>query len=95
MSGKGPIYEVELIDSLPINSGPMRQAMPSEHDLSTIMGTAHTNRTVAGYEVLLNHWRQACQFLAEQVYLAGDMCGSELPEETRRAKEYLDSIKGI
>ena len=55
----GPIYGVELIGSLPLNckqTSGMNQAMPSKSDLHR----AHVlnGRLVAGYEVLLNHWRE-------------------------------------
>lgn len=57
MAEKGPIYGVELIDSLPFGVGPMRQAMPSRDDLKMVAKV--NERTVAGYEILLDHYRFA------------------------------------
>ncbi len=52
----GPIYGVRLIDSLPLGGGGMSQAMPTRKDLQQV-GKVN-NRTAAGYEVLLHHYRQ-------------------------------------
>lgn len=57
----GPIYGADLIDSLPIDSenpGGMLQAMPSHTDLIGVKDYRQGRRVVAGYEVLLNHWRE-------------------------------------
>lgn len=52
----GPIYGVQLINSLPIGDSGMLQAMPSNDDLERVR---HINgRTAAGYEILLFHYRQ-------------------------------------
>ena len=53
----GPIYGVELIESLPLDGGSMEQAMPSRRDLDDVF--KRSQRTVAGYEVLLEHYRRA------------------------------------
>lgn len=58
----GPIYGVQLIDSLPIGNQ-MTQAMPSRLDLERA-ATRH-GRVVAGYEVLLAHYREKCDELEE------------------------------
>lgn len=50
----GPIYGVQLIDTLPFSSGPMLQAMPSRDDLVRVR--LRSERTVAGYEALLYHY---------------------------------------
>lgn len=50
----GPLHGVPLIDSLPLGSG--FQAMPSLADLRAVM--AVSERTVAGYEVLLSYYRE-------------------------------------
>lgn len=54
---KGPMYGVELIDVLPLGQfgtcGTL-QAMPSRLDLRRVV--AVSERTVAGYEVLLGHF---------------------------------------
>lgn len=65
---KGPIYGVELIDTLPLDGGEMLQAMPSRVDLERVREVSE--RTVAGYEVLLEHyrrWRRAAEELARYV----------------------------
>ena len=56
----GPIYAVELIDDLPLGydrPNGMRQAMPSRADLDGVRNCGCSGRVVAGYEVLLSHWR--------------------------------------
>ncbi len=54
---KGPIYGVELIDTLPLGKGGMIQQMPSRDDLKR--SRTHGDRVAAGYEVLLAHYRDA------------------------------------
>ena len=61
MSEKGPAYGVELVDVVPMNygqTGGMRQALPSRADLEGIRNYRQGQRVVAGYEVILNQWRQ-------------------------------------
>ena len=61
MCETGPIYGVELIDELPLNyrvEGGWLQAMPSRKDLDSIGKRPNGHRIIAGYEVLLNHWRE-------------------------------------
>ena len=53
----GPVYGVRLIRELPI--GGMFQAMPSRRDLEQVREISE--RTVAGYEVLLQHYREQCE----------------------------------
>lgn len=53
---RGPIYGVELLDSLPLDGG-MRQALPSLRDLENVWDVSE--RTVAGFEVLTEHYRRA------------------------------------
>jgi len=55
MSEVGPIYNVPLIDSLPLGTGMMQQAMPSRQDLLRVQQLSQ--RVVAGYEVLLSHYQ--------------------------------------
>lgn len=60
MSETGPIYGVDLIDSLPIGykeEGGWRQQLPSRADLIGVKDYRDGQRVVAGYEVLLCHWR--------------------------------------
>ena len=55
MNETGPIYGVELIKSLPLGGGSMKQAMPSRADLEQVRKISE--RTAAGYEVLLDHYQ--------------------------------------
>lgn len=57
MSEHGPIYGVELIDTLPLGNGGWTQQMPSRSDLEGVKGYRQGQRVVAGYEVLLNHYK--------------------------------------
>jgi hypothetical protein len=55
MTQYGPVYgSIPLIDTLPINGGSMTQQMPNLDDLKLVR--KRSERTVAGYEVLLCHW---------------------------------------
>ena len=60
---KGPIYGVELIDTLPLGSGQMIQQMPSRADLE--QSRTHGDRVAAGYEILLAHYRDAMTLLRQ------------------------------
>jgi hypothetical protein len=72
MTDYGPIYGVELLASLPLDGGPMKQALPSRRDLDDVLrsGIAGDNRVVAGFEVLTEHYRRA---VAEVERLRGFM----------------------
>lgn len=51
---KGPVYSVDLtIDTLPIGGG-MTQQLPSASDLARVKEVSE--RTAAGYEVLMAHY---------------------------------------
>lgn len=54
---KGPIYGVELFDSLPIGTGCMVQAMPGAAELES--SRRNGDRIAAGFEVLTSHYRDA------------------------------------
>lgn len=51
---RGPVYDVALIDSLPLGGGGMMQAMPNREDLMAC--GKRFQRVAAGYEVLLHHY---------------------------------------
>lgn len=51
---RGPVYDVQLIESLPLGGGGMMQQMPNREDLMAC-GTRF-QRVAAGYEVLLHHY---------------------------------------
>lgn len=68
MTEYGPIYNVELIDSLPISSTGMVQAMPSRVDL--ILARTVSERTVAGYEMLLATYQELAYSEAQYEKLA-------------------------
>ena len=57
MQETGPIYNVPLIDTLPLGSGGVLQQMPSRDDLQSC--SKRFMRVAAAYEVLLNHYRKA------------------------------------
>jgi hypothetical protein len=57
MSERGPIYDIELLKSLPLDGGFMRQALPNRHDLE--LTRRHNDRVAAGFEVLTEHYRRA------------------------------------
>jgi len=58
----GPVYDVPLIRSLPLTDGGMTQAMPSRRDLNRAYEMSQ--RTAAGYEVLLAHYHDLTERLA-------------------------------
>jgi len=55
-ANSGPVYGIRLIRSLPIGTSGMTQAMPGRDDLAKVRDVSE--RTAAGYEVLLSHYRQ-------------------------------------
>jgi hypothetical protein len=71
MAETGPIYGVELIDDLPLGTGMMRQAMPSRDDLERVM--ERNQRTVAGYEVLLAHYKELLSLARAYEEWEGDL----------------------
>ena len=56
----GPIWNVPLIDTLPLGDGGMLQAMPSYWHLVWCREASH-ERVAAGYEVLLAHYHKVCE----------------------------------
>lgn len=60
---QGPVYGVELIDTLPLGSGGMLQQMPDRDDLKNARRVDGGERVAAGYEVLLAHYRSAMEKL--------------------------------
>ena len=56
----GPCYGVPLIKTLPLNGG-MKQALPTRSDLVKVR--KYSERTVAGYEVLLDHYQEAMKVI--------------------------------
>jgi len=59
MTERGPIYGVELLTELPLDGG-MMQALPSRDDLESFQDLRNGTRIVAGYEVLMEHYRRKC-----------------------------------
>ena len=51
---RGPVYDVALIDSLPLGGGGMTQQMPNREDLMAC--GKQFRRVAAGYEILLYHY---------------------------------------
>lgn len=58
----GPVYGVRLLETLPLGKGGMLQAMPSKSDLKQVQRI--NARTVAGFEVLTEHYREQCNEVA-------------------------------
>ncbi|CAB4191416.1 hypothetical protein UFOVP1229_28 [uncultured Caudovirales phage] len=54
MTEKGPIYGVELIDTLPLGKSGMLQQMPGRDELASVH--RRNPRVANGYEVLLAHY---------------------------------------
>ena len=77
----GPIYGVELIDTLPLDGGMMRQQLPSRDDLERVAKISE--RTVAGYEVLLEHYRRLRDVINQLV----DGCEREMDDQTQGPSE--------
>jgi len=56
MTEIGPIYNVPLIDTLPLGTRGMLQACPTRADLKQV--AVVNERTAAAYEVLLGHYQR-------------------------------------
>lgn len=80
MSENGPIYGVELIDTLPLGKSGMLQAMPTRDDLRSV----RCERVAAGYEVLLAHYLE----LKKRFELTDDV---KAAADRLRANNYADS----
>ena len=100
----GPIYGVELIHSLPVGTGGMRQAMPSRADLQAAKDR-HT-RLVAGYEVLLGTYQETeaelarlrednAHWLAWHEKCDSDPCECLLEAETKARREALEEAAAV
>lgn len=63
MTEKGPTYNVPLLDTLPLGFGGMIHQLPSSQDLEDVRTISQ--RTAAGYEVLLKHYHEAQARLKE------------------------------
>ncbi len=91
VDGQGPIYGVPLLDSLGIGRGAMRQALPSRDDLDGIKDFRQGQRVVAGYEVLLWHYRRQqgiANVLADEL---AKRTGTTVPCELEKAESIVDT----
>ena len=79
MSEIGPVYGVQLIDTLPLGKGGWLQQMPGRDDLEQVQ--KRNERVVAGYEVLLGHYSALIDDLPSKV----EMQALELAFEYRLA----------
>ncbi len=89
----GPIYGVPLMSELPLGRGCMLQALPNRRDLERINEFLDGQRVVAGYEVLLHHYRRQ---LGISNVLADDLArftGRTVPEELKTAARIVDDEK--
>lgn len=93
MSETGPIYNVPLIETLPIPGSSMRQAMPQRFELELV--AKRSQRTVAGYEVLLCHWHNQNERIKELTAfvreVVADLDASQAHCDIR--PEYADMLK--
>ncbi len=89
---KGPIYGVRLLDVLPIwrLSSSMRQQLPSRHDLIGVKDYRQGERVVAGYEVMLWHYRRRCGVVLELAEQLAKHTGSTASDVTQAAEAALD-----
>ena len=92
-SEHGPIYGVELLDSLPLD-GNMRQALPSRKDLDDVRRCKinGNDRVVAGYEVLLEHYTRLRDLL---VRLGRANAKCEYPSQADRVHEVIEAQNAI
>lgn len=79
----GPVYGVQLLETLPLGKGGMLQAMPSKDDLKQVQRI--NERTVAGFEVLTEHYREQCNMVSSlkaviERVIAGEWSVTELQE---------------
>lgn len=88
----GPVYGVRLIDSLPIGTGSMRQAMPDARDLALANDRVGT-RVAAGFEVLLDHYRRVCDLNDELRRLAGFVCELDWSDNDEDAVQRIDDLR--
>ena len=80
MSEIGPVYGIELIPSLPLGGGSMRQALPNRRDL--IRTREYNDSVAAGVEVLTEHYRRA---MAEIERLQAALLAAERKMHTYRS----------
>lgn len=79
----GPIYGARLLDTLPLGKGGMLQQMPSRADLIKVLRI--NERTVAGFEVLTEHYREQCNTVSSlrsviERVIAGEWSITEMQE---------------
>lgn len=84
MTETGPIYNVPLIDTLPLGYGGMWQQLPSRQDLEDVR--TMSQRTVAGYEVLMKHYHEAKAKLDEL---------EAIPEPPRSSPELENALRRL
>ncbi len=87
---KGPVYGVPLIGILHLGRGCMDQAMPSRSDLKGIKDFRQGQRVVAGYEVLLNEWRQQAGIIHALADQLARYTGHTIPIEIAKAATRVD-----
>lgn len=97
MTETGPIYNVPLIDTLPLGYGGMWQQLPSRQDLEDVR--TMSQRTVAGYEVLMKHYHEAIrndaakQNILEKVFgFATKMSRSGSADRARAGNDMLELL---
>ncbi len=85
----GPVYGVELLDSLPLGNGGMSQACPSRTDLMRIAQSdlVGSTRVVAGYEIVVDHFRELASALRELHDFAEPSTDLDYGDRSRHAFE--------
>lgn len=89
---RGPVYGVELMSSLPLDgSGLMHQALPSRDDLEQVRKVSE--RTAAGYEVVLEHYQRAVVAANELEEVKRE--GVKLYEKWKQATKQLAAAEAL
>jgi glucose/arabinose dehydrogenase len=96
----GPIYGVQLIDVLSLGDGSMQQAMPTRKDLKA--AAQMSQRTAAGYEVLLTHYRESqaenerLKAILNECWTAAGLLGENWTQKPDQAVDYsIDLVQQI
>lgn len=86
----GPTYSVPLIDSLPLGWGGMTQKLPSRQDLEDVR--TMSQRTAAGYEVLMKHYRKNQNTLEKVFGFANKMSRSGSAGRAKAGNDMLELL---
>lgn len=90
MTQLGPTYNVPLLESLPLGFGGMIQKLPSRQDLEDVR--TMSQRTAAGYEVLLKHYHKNQNTLEKVFGFANKMSRSGSADRARAGNDMLELL---